>query len=83
MNGGFPAEENHRESKSVFAALPNRFLRLPSFERGWWRRQSPQSADRSRAIYCCYCVGASEATIFSKRGSPRNGSQNGSNFNSP
>ena len=27
--------------------------------------------------------GASEATIFSKRGSPRNGSQNGSSFNWP
>ena len=28
-------------------------------------------------------LGAREATIFSKRGSPRNGSQNGSSFNSP
>jgi hypothetical protein len=27
--------------------------------------------------------GASEVTIFSKRGSPRSGSQNGSNFNWP
>ena len=27
--------------------------------------------------------GAREATIFSKQGSPRNGSQNGSSFNSP
>jgi hypothetical protein len=27
--------------------------------------------------------GASEATIFSKRGSPRSGSQNGNSFNCP
>src|SRR5438128_2012121 len=29
------------------------------------------------------CFGASEATIFSKRGSPCNGSQNGCNFSRP
>ena len=33
--------------------------------------------------YGCYCVGAREATIVSKRGSPRSGSQYGSSFNSP
>jgi hypothetical protein len=31
--------------------------------------------------FSLYCFGASEATIFSKRGSPRSGSQKGSSFN--
>src|SRR5260370_20704587 len=31
----------------------------------------------------CFYFGASEATIFSKRGSPRNGSHQGSSFNRP
>jgi len=30
-----------------------------------------------------YCFGASEATIFSKRGSPLSASQKGSSFNPP
>jgi hypothetical protein len=36
-----------------------------------------------RAIRGYFSFGASEATIFSKRGSPRSGSQNGFNFRSP
>jgi len=31
VNGGFPEEENHREPKRVFAALPNRFRRVAFF----------------------------------------------------
>ncbi len=33
--------------------------------------------------FSLYCFGASEATIFSKRGSPRSGSQKGSSFRAP
>src|SRR6266700_1714386 len=40
-----------------------------------------QNANR-RVLPRCY-FGAREATICSKRGSPRNGSQNGSSFNWP
>ena len=33
--------------------------------------------------FSVYCFGAREATICSKRGSPRSGSQNGSSFKAP
>ena len=39
----------------------------------------PSGAGSSRGSY----FGASEATIFSKRGSPRSGSQNGNSFKAP
>jgi len=42
--------------------------------------------DFNRSSYLLFgaaSFGASEATIFSKRGSPRSGSQKGSNFNAP
>jgi hypothetical protein len=40
--------------------------------------ECPKLYDNSR-----YCFGAREATIFSNRGSPRNGSHNGSNRSEP
>ena len=44
----------------------------------------PATSRPSVARFYYYdCFGASEATILSKRGSPRKASQNGSNFNSP
>src|SRR5206468_5576879 len=57
----------------------------PAFPRGYGGRV-PDVADFNRVI--CGISGegylaASEATIFSKRGSPRSGSQKGSSFNPP
>src|SRR5436309_615369 len=40
---------------------------------------NPESSIKHRAFY----LGASEATIFSKQGSPRSGSHNASSFNWP
>src|SRR5205823_7428741 len=56
---------------------------IPNVARIRSRRRS--NAPRPVAVQSDYGwdFGASEATIFSKRGSPRNGSQNGSSFNSP
>src|SRR5438094_9780280 len=68
----------------------------PCFLRGLLSEQNPDGALGSRALpfpsdlflYPCDLwgysyFGAREATIFSKQGSPRSGSQNGSSFNSP
>ncbi len=71
----------------------------PCFLRGLLSEQNPPTARwavapcHSLPTYFCIRVsvrpvlhsyfGAREATIFSKQGSPRSGSQNGSSFNSP
>jgi hypothetical protein len=57
----------------------------PAFVRGY-RGQVPDVADFNRVIRGIsgeVYLGAREATIFSKRGLPRSGSQKGSNFSWP
>ena len=52
----------------------------------WWRlprRSFVRRRNVIRAIRGYFYFGANEATIFSKHGSPRSGSQNGINFKSP
>src|SRR5207249_2289160 len=65
--GGLLASHSQRNHASIFIAV-GRYV-LPFFN------QLARSSDHS--------FGASEATIFSKRGSPRSGSQNGSSFRAP
>jgi len=56
-----------------------------------WRRRTchsltatkPRSDQAHCGVYLLASFGASEATIFSKRGSPRSGSQKGSSFRAP
>ena len=50
--------------------------RIESEQRGSERRKVSEK-------FSLYCFGASEATICSKRGSPRSGSHRGSSFNAP
>jgi len=47
------------------------------------RFSSPKNFFGFIRVYFSVSLGTSEATILSKRGSPRGGSQNGSNFNWP
>jgi hypothetical protein len=62
------------------APYESRFLRSCKH----WRRQLGEEFLRiHRGVYLLGSFGASEATIFSKRGSPRSGSQTGNSFKAP
>jgi hypothetical protein len=66
-------------------ASPSDVFRLIAYDHSDARLEFLSALDCSFHCggYLLGSFGASDATIFSKRGSPRSGSQKGNNFNAP